>query len=74
MAKFINQVHNLDVVVVPVGAGGLISGIATALKHLNPTIKIVGAEPDAVDDTKQSFNAKSLLVTDKKFTVCDGVR
>ena len=50
--ELFNQAPNLDLVVIPVGGGGLISGIATALKHLNPKIKIIGAEPDAVDDTK----------------------
>lgn len=50
--ELFNQAPNLDLVVIPVGGGGLISGIATALKHLNPKIKIIGAEPEAVDDTK----------------------
>lgn len=50
--ELFKQVPNLDLVVVPVGGGGLISGIATAMKHLNPDIKIIGAEPEAVDDTK----------------------
>ena len=67
--ELFNQAPNLDLVVIPVGGGGLISGIATALKHLNPKIKIIGAEPEAVDDTKVRdrrtvifiFNESSLL-------------
>ena len=57
-----------------VGGGGLISGIATAIKSRRPEVKIVAAEPAAVDDCKQSFEAKKLLVTDKNYTICDGVR
>jgi len=68
------QLDELDCVIVPVGGGGLISGIATALKSLKPGVKVIGAEPVAVDDCKQSFDAQQLLVTQKKYTVCDGVR
>ena len=57
--ELFNQAPNLDLVVIPVGGGGLISGIATALKHLNPKIKIIGAEPEAVDDTKVGIDERS---------------
>ena len=70
----IDQIKDFDAVVIPIGGGGLISGIGIAIKHLNPKIKIIGAEPKQVDDCKQSFEAKQLLVTEKQFTVCDGVR
>ena len=53
---------------IPIGGGGLISGIGTAIKHLNPKIKIIGAEPEPVDDCKRSFDAGQLLVTKKQFT------
>ena len=59
--ELFNQAPNLDLVVIPVGGGGLISGIATALKHLNPKIKIIGAEPEAVDDTKVGIDKRSIL-------------
>ena len=59
--ELFNQSPNLDLVVIPVGGGGLISGIATALKHLNPKIKIIGAEPEAVDDTKVGIDKPSIL-------------
>ena len=39
------QVADLDAVIVPVGGGGLISGISTAVKGLNPNCKVIGAEP-----------------------------
>jgi threonine dehydratase len=40
------DVEDLDVAVVPIGGGGLISGVAVALKHLRPEVRIVGVEPD----------------------------
>ena len=58
--ELFNQAPNLDFVVIPVGGGGLISGIATTLKHLNPKIKIIGAEPEAVDDTKVGIDKRSI--------------
>ena len=64
----------LDVIIIPVGGGGLISGISTAIKSLWPGVKIVAAEPEAVDDCKVSFQKAQRVVTEKKFTVCDGVR
>ena len=64
----------LDVVIIPVGGGGLISGIATFVKSVWPDVKIVAAEPKAVDDCKVSFEARRRIVTEKEYTVCDGVR
>jgi len=52
------QVANLDAVIVPVGGGGLISGISTAVKGLNPNCKVIGAEP---------LNVFSLNVTSNRF-------
>ena len=43
------QVKNLDMIIVPIGGGGLISGIAIALKALNPKIKVIGVQTQAVD-------------------------
>jgi threonine dehydratase len=45
----------LDVLVVPVGGGGLIAGCATAAKALRPGTRVVGVEPEAADDTKRSL-------------------
>ena len=69
--ELFNQAPNLDLVVIPVGGGGLISGIATALKHLNPKIKIIGAEPEAVDDTKVGIDGWSFSFN-LGYTLCNG--
>lgn len=64
----------LDLVVCPVGGGGLLSGNAVAAKSMKPDIKVVAAEPANADDATQSFRAKKRLVTEKRFTIADGLR
>ena len=65
---------NADVVMCPVGGGGLLSGTAVAAKSMRPNIKVVAAEPANADDTAQSFHAGKRVVTEKKFTIADGLR
>ncbi|WIG55731.1 MAG: Threonine dehydratase, catabolic [Rhodanobacteraceae bacterium] len=54
-----NQVENLDAVVVPVGGGGLIAGIACAVKQMQPRCKVYGVEPEGADSLSRSFAAGS---------------
>jgi threonine dehydratase len=65
---------DLDVIMCPVGGGGLLSGTAVAAKSMRPKIKVVAAEPANADDTAQSFRAGTRMVTEKKFTIGDGLR
>lgn len=65
---------NVDVVMCPVGGGGLLSGTAVAAKSMRPSIKVIAAEPANADDTAQSFRAGKRIVTEKKFTIADGLR
>ena len=65
---------DLDVVICPVGGGGLLSGTAVAAKSMRPKIKVIAAEPANADDTAQSFRAHERIVTEKKFTIADGLR
>lgn len=62
-----------DMVVVPVGGGGLISGIATALKSQNPTIKVIGVEPIGAAAMSQSLQQNSVVSLDKLDTIADGL-
>jgi threonine dehydratase len=63
---------DLDVVVVPVGGGGLISGVATAIKALAPDARIVGVEPQAGDDTARSLRAGERVTVQVRPTIADG--
>ena len=64
----------VDLVMCPIGGGGLLCGVAVAAKSIRPKIKVIAAEPANADDAAQSFHAKKRIVTEKKFTIADGLR
>jgi threonine dehydratase len=64
---------DVEVVVVPVGGGGLISGIATALKALIPSVVLVGVEPEGSDVVSQSLAAGRPIRLERFQTVADGL-
>ena len=72
--ELLEEVPDLDLVMCPVSGGGLLSGTAVAAKSMQPKIKVVAAEPENVDDSAQSFRAGKRIVTEKKFTIADGLR
>src|SRR5881392_1290039 len=65
---------DVDLVMCPIGGGGLLCGTAVAAKSIRPKIKVIAAEPANADDAAQSFHAKKRMVTEKKFTIADGLR
>ena len=68
------QVAELDTVIVPVGGGGLISGIAVALKSLNPNIRIIGVQTAAADSMYQLFKNHKIGASISSFaTIADGI-
>ncbi|HAQ49408.1 MAG TPA: serine dehydratase [Glaciecola sp.] len=73
--ELLRQVENLDVVIIPVGGGGLISGVGTAIKSLVPTIEIIGVEPVAADFGSQSLITGQYCADNKTrlITVADGL-
>ena len=72
--ELLEEVPELDMVLVPVGGGGLISGIAVAVAEITPKINVVGAEPALADDARQSFEQKKLIPSNYPDTVADGLR
>lgn len=66
------QIQNLDAVIVPVGGGGLISGIASYLKHRFPSIKIIGCQPENSAVMYHSLKAGKILDLPSEPTVSDG--
>ena len=72
--ELLEDIPDLDVIMCPVGGGGLLSGTAIAAKSMRPQIKVIAVEPVNADDAAQSFRAGRRLVTEKKFTVADGLR
>lgn len=68
-----DQVGRLDLVLVPVGGGGLAAGVSTAIKALLPEAAVVGVEPAGADDTRRSLR-EGRLVTVEPDTIADGLR
>ena len=72
--ELIEDAGALDLLLVPCGGGGLLSGCAIAAKHLAPSIKVMGVEPAAGDDATQSFVKKRLISIAVPDTIADGAR
>ena len=72
--EMLEDLPGLGVIICPVGGGGLLSGTAIAAKSMRPEIKVIAVEPANADDAAQSFRAGRRLVTEKKFTIADGLR
>jgi threonine dehydratase len=64
----------LDVLIAPIGAGGLLAGGALVAKALNPTCRIIGVEPEAANDAQQSFRQGALVSMLGGYTIADGGR
>ena len=74
VVELLEDVSDVDLVLCPVGGGGLLSGTAVAAKSLRPKIKVIAVEPANADDAAQSFRTGRLIHTEKKFTIADGLR
>ncbi|HSP22558.1 MAG TPA: threonine/serine dehydratase [Planococcus sp. (in: firmicutes)] len=72
--ELLEQVDGLDVLLVPVGGGGLISGILAAVKKVNPSIKVIGVEPQEANDTWLSLQNGRITSIPESFTIADGLR
>lgn len=72
--ELLEDVPDLDVVIAPVGGGGLLAGTALAVRHAAPSARTLGAEPAAADDARRSFKAGRLIPVEDPRTVADGLR
>ena len=72
--ELLDSVPELDVLVVPVGGGGLIAGCSTVAKALRPGIRVVGVEPEAGDDTRRSLAAGERVRIEVPRTIADGLQ
>jgi len=72
--EFYRQVDALDMLLVPCGGGGLLSGSAIASKNLHPACKVIGVEPEVADDATRSFHTKTLHTVKNPPTIADGTR
>jgi len=72
--ELIEDAGPLDLLLVPCGGGGLLTGCAVAAKHLNPGCRVIGVEPAAGDDATRSFKTGTLQVIAVPDTIADGAR
>lgn len=71
--ELMQDVADLDVVIVSIGGGGLISGVASAVKQINPNCKVYGVEPIGAASMSTSRNAKKPVTMDKIDTIADSL-
>jgi threo-3-hydroxy-L-aspartate ammonia-lyase len=72
--ELLEETGPLDLILVPCGGGGLLSGSALAANALSPGCRVIGVEPAAGDDATRSFHTKSLQTVRNPITVADGAR
>jgi len=72
--ELIEDTGPLDMLLVPCGGGGLLSGSALAAKALSPCCRVIGVEPAAGDDATRSFHTRTLQAVNNPQTIADGAR
>ncbi len=73
-AELIEEVGPLDVLLTPLGGGGLLSGSALAARHMAPKCLVIGVEPEGGDDGARSFHGGKLVRVESPDTIADGAR
>ena len=71
--ELIEEIERLDLLLIPVGGGGLISGCALAAKSLNPDVRVIGVEPEGADDARRSLAAGALVPPRPHASIADGL-
>ncbi|WP_439488617.1 pyridoxal-phosphate dependent enzyme [Algoriphagus sp.] len=71
--EFMEDQENLDMIMAPVGGGGLLAGTALVAHYLNPNLEVIAAEPKGADDAFQSFHAGRRIPQAEPNTIADGL-
>jgi threonine dehydratase len=71
--ELIEDAGDFDIVMAPVGGGGLLSGTSLSVKKLNPDCKVIAAEPIGADDAYRSFHAGVIFPSENPKTIADGL-
>jgi threonine dehydratase len=72
--EIVEQLPEVEAVVVQVGGGGLVSGVATAVKALRPEVRVIGVEPEGAADARDSWKSGTISTWPLVETVADGLR
>lgn len=71
--ELLAEVDNLDIIMAPVGGGGLLSGTALAVHYFSPNTQVIAAEPEGADDAYRSFKSGILTPSVEPKTIADGL-
>ena len=71
--EFLEEVPNLDVIIAPVGGGGLLSGTSIAATEIKKGIRVIAGEPEMADDAYRSLKAGEIVPSAKPATIADGL-
>ncbi|MEM0946767.1 MAG: beta-hydroxyaspartate dehydratase BhcB [Pseudomonadota bacterium] len=72
--EFMEQTGGVDIMVAPIGGGGMISGTCLTLSSIAPEVDIIAAEPEQADDAYRSFKAGHIIADDAPQTIADGLK
>ena len=72
--EFMEQTGGVDIMVAPIGGGGMISGTCLTLSNIAPETQIIAAEPEQADDAYRSFKAGHIIADDAPDTIADGLK
>jgi threonine dehydratase len=72
--ELLDELKSLDMLVVPCGGGGLLSGSAVAARAISPNCRVIGIEPECADDATKSFRTGQLHTVSNPPTIADGTR
>ncbi len=72
--ELMEKVDGLDIIMAPVGGGGLLSGTALSASFLSGNTKVIAAEPEQADDAYRSFKTGELVPSDNPVTIADGLK
>jgi threonine dehydratase len=73
-AELLEEIQDLDILIAPVGGGGLLSGTALSAHYFSPKTKVIGAEPEQANDAWISFTQKRFVPSLHPDTIADGLR
>ena len=71
--EILADLPDVDMIIVPAGGGGLLAGVAAAVKQINPRVAVCGVQAEGADAIVRSFREKSLVTTESASTIADGI-
>lgn len=71
--EILKDLPDADIIITPAGGGGLLAGVAAAVKQVNPRVQVWGVQAEGADAVVRSFESKSLVCTESVSTIADGI-